>query len=98
MENRIKSLGRKQKKTTTGESIVDGNANILTNNESTDEDMKHLIIKMKSVVIDESSLDNIKGDLRTTRDYRSKMLLNTKTDLLESYPYFFTNIDLVCVR
>lgn len=103
MENRTKSLTKKQKaenkKTqevdldaVTGDTQVDGNANLV----SADADMQNLIDQMKSVVIDDNNLEEIKADLRVSREYRCKMLLNPKTDLLESYPYFFTNVDLVC--
>lgn len=96
----MKCLAKKQKKmetnVVTGDSEVDASANVVPNDTS-DEDLQSLVDRMKSVVINESSLDNMKNDLRISRDYRCKMLLNAKTDLLESYPYFFTNIDLVCV-
>lgn len=63
-----------------------------------DAESEVLVNKMKSLVIDESNMDDVKGDLRVQRSYRSKMLLNKRTDLLESYPYFFTHVDLVCAN
>lgn len=111
MENRIKFLAKKQKKKTNATAdamdsvagavandlVVDGNANVVLTSDIDDETMQDLVNRMKSVMINESSLDSIKIDLRTTRAYRIKMLIDKKTDLLESYPYFFTSIDLVCI-
>lgn len=106
MENRTKSLARKQK--TDNKKTVDGdvdaisddlqmdvNANLVPIDEC-DEDMQNLVNQMKSVVINDSNIEKIKLDLQKSREYRCKMLLDAKTDLLESYPYFFTNVDLVC--
>lgn len=50
---------------------------------------------MKSLVVDEDALEVIKVNLRSTRTYRDQMLLDKRTDLLESFPYFFTNPSLV---
>lgn len=111
MENRIKFLAKKQRKVanaTTGANSgqidglandlgVDNNANVVPIDGCDDEAMKDLVNQMKTVVIDANNLDSIKADLRSTRFYRSKILLDKKTDLLELYPYFFINIDLVCI-
>lgn len=58
-------------------------------------EMSDLINDMKSWTISADGLDSIKTNLRKTRNYRKKMMLDGKTDLLESFPYFFVNIDLV---
>lgn len=61
-----------------------------------DDEGQGLVDKMKSLVIDENNLDVVKANLRVTREYRRKMLLNKRTDLLESYAIFFTHVSLVC--
>lgn len=57
--------------------------------------MTDLINDMKSWTISANGLDSMKTNLRKTRNYRKEMMLDGKTDLLESFPYFFVNIDLV---
>lgn len=54
--------------------------------------------EMKSWTNDVSNLSSMKNSLRKTRDHRLKMLLDQKTDLLESFPYFFLNIYLVRIQ
>lgn len=97
MDNRIKWLAKKEKLAALDSQ--DENANVLSDNEPEktydDETNQELVDKMKSLVIDENNLDGVKADLRATRDFRDRMLLNKRTDLLESYPYFFTNASLV---
>lgn len=103
IENRVRFLSKKKKQVALEQQGE--NANDLPGDSAEelpqasaieDAESEVLVNKMKSLVIDESNLDDVKGDLRVTRSYRSKMLLNKRTDLLESYPYFFTHVDLVC--
>lgn len=68
-----------------------------TTNDENDTKMRDLINDMKSWANNANDLDSIKLNLRKTRNYRKKMMLNKKTDLLESFPYFFVNIDLVSI-
>lgn len=98
MDNRIKNVHRKEKKLARAEAaqkdIEDENGNVsqLTNDIVLDEselEAQNLIDKMKSMVIDNKDLETIQTDLRSSRAYRIKMLLNNRTDLLESFPYFF---------
>lgn len=61
----------------------------------TDTELRDLINDMKSWTIEAGDLNSMKANLRKTRYHRQNMLLNEKTDLLESFPYFFLNIELV---
>lgn len=98
IENRVKFLAKKQKQAAkrdeNANELLESSANELSQT-ITDAESQELVDKMKSLVIDKNNVDALKDDLRATRSYRSKMLLNKRSDLLESYPYFFTNIDLV---
>lgn len=50
---------------------------------------------LKSTVVSASNLDLIKTKLVSSTRYRLKMLENKSIDLLENFPYFFTNPELV---
>lgn len=110
IDNRLKYVARKSKaflvETADGihhDQERDGDSDVSENNDEVvpttsgeiDTKMRDLLNEMKSWAVDVSDLDSMKSNLRKTRDFREKMLLNNKTDLLESFPYFFVNIDLV---
>lgn len=60
-----------------------------------EDEMRDLINKMKCHTINTSDLSVMKADLRNSREYRLKLLLNERIALLEYFPYFFVNVDLV---
>lgn len=109
IDNRIRYLDRKKLVIAAGElnamaldgdkptaQMQDENDNIIMDStESNEIEMQSIVDKLKNMVIGENSLNSIKSDLKLTRDFRNKMLLNKRTDLLESFPYFFLDVDLV---
>lgn len=107
IDNRLKYVARRSKafiaETTDGDqstttAVIENNDEELpTTSGETDTTMRDLINDMKSWTIHANDIISMKTNLRKTRDYRQKMLLNEKTDLLESFAYFFVNTDLVII-
>lgn len=61
-----------------------------------DDAMHDLINTMKGILVnDEKNIQILKDNLRVTREYRRKILYDKNIDLLEKFPYFFVNTDLV---
>lgn len=56
-----------------------------------------LIESMKTIVITDASMPDIKQHLKTTRGFRDELLTDKKIDLLEMFPYFFVKPELVCI-
>lgn len=50
---------------------------------------------LKLKIFSDSNMCEIEGKLKSTFSYRSKMLENKSLDLLETFPYFFTDPKLV---
>lgn len=69
------------------------------NSETPDEkELEHDIFLLKTTVVDEQSMPYIKMKLIATAKYRSDMLAKMELDLLETFPYFFSNPELVCMN
>lgn len=113
IDNRLKYVARKNKafmaetastdqnqqnSDDTGSAAMNNGEAIATTSDEVDQNMCDLINEMKSWTIDVSNLSSMKNNLRKTRDHRQKMLWDQKTDLLESFPYFFVNNDLVRIQ
>lgn len=76
------------------ESQSEGIENI-ARSDTTEELARVDIEYLKTVVVNESSIEMIKDKLVSTAEYRSKMLDDKQTDLRIEFPYFFTHADLV---
>lgn len=61
----------------------------------TDEDAQTELNALKSIVIDDTSIDLVMAKLRLTRKYRSKLLMDKNLNLKEYFPFFFTHPHLV---
>lgn len=64
----------------------------------TDEECEADIERLKSLAVNRENIDEIKTKLIGTLDYRLKLINEMKMDLLETFPYFFTDPDLVCFK
>lgn len=99
IENRLKYKARKTRElvaATDGKNAKQPKNGTTACDEIYNEDeMRDLINKMKCHTINTSDLSAVKTDLRKSREYRLKLLLNERIDLLEYFPYFFVNVDLV---
>lgn len=109
MSARLKNLGTSEKKKSLGEfgrSSADSGADSSAdssderNNDYTSPNESKLIECFESLkyamVNDENRLD-IETKLKNCREYRNKLLKIPETDLLESFPYFFTHPKLVYI-
>lgn len=67
---------------------------VIENNDESENSEQDVQILKATVVNDASSLE-IHSKLKSTLSYRTKMLENRSLDLLELFPYFFTNPSLV---
>lgn len=57
-------------------------------------DLKDLIEKMKAIRVSDESMDEIKRNLRITRQYRQNLMSVMEVELIEAFPYFFADADL----
>lgn len=53
---------------------------------------------LKSMKVDEKSMETIMEKIKLTTSYRKKMMKDLSIDLLETFPYFFTHPKLVSLR
>lgn len=60
-----------------------------------DEGAKADIELLKTILVNEVNMGLIKEKLIATKSYRLKMMEELDIDLLEMFPYFFTNPSLV---
>lgn len=58
-------------------------------------DAQHEIFQMKSMIVNEQNIPLIKEGLVKTMQHRLDMMQDRKIDLLENFPYFFSNPELV---
>lgn len=58
-------------------------------------DAQHEISQMKSMIVNEQNIPLIKEGLVKTMQHRLDMLRDGRIDLLENFPYFFSNPELV---
>lgn len=58
---------------------------------------KNEVDLLKEIIVNPQNMDVIKEKLRLTVKYRSEMVKNKSTDLLQCFPYFFTNAELVSI-
>lgn len=72
------------------------------NNNETEGDMdavserqKTAIEFLKSAMVNEENMETIKEKLKFTLSYRLEMMKTPELDVLETFPYFFTNPELV---
>lgn len=61
----------------------------------TEEEMKRDIEILKTLTVSEANLNEIKEKLIATMTYRNEMMDVNELDLLENFPYFFTDPSLV---
>lgn len=60
-------------------------------------DFNQEVTDLRSLVVNETNLNDFTEKLKITFDYRHKMLENKETDLLQEFPYFFTHAKLVII-
>lgn len=53
------------------------------------EQMKDEFEKLKSIVVSENEMPNIKQKLIATTQYRMELMADKKLDVREAFPYFF---------
>lgn len=63
--------------------------------EYTESDAKEDFEILKSTVVNDENIDMIQKKLVLTQNYRTQIMSNMKTDLKESFPYFFVRSELV---
>lgn len=63
--------------------------------DSSDMVFKDLVESMKNMVVNNDTIDEIKEKLKTTREFRRKMLADKAIDLIENFQYFFVSLDLI---
>lgn len=63
--------------------------------EYTEADAANDFELLKSTMVDDSSIELIKEKLILTQNYRAQILLDMRSDIRESFPYFFVRSDLV---
>lgn len=61
-----------------------------------EEQLKNDVAFLKTAIINGEQIETIKEKITSTMMYRVKMMNELKMDLLENFPYFFTNPELVC--
>lgn len=49
------------------------------------------VLILKSIVVNNDTIESIKQNVKQTRKYRYKLLLNKELNLKETFPYFFTH-------
>lgn len=67
--------------------VVEGNETL--NNVEDD------LLYLKTTILGEENIERIKKKLKATADYRTEMISDPNIDFLESFPYLFTNPELV---
>lgn len=50
---------------------------------------------LKSTVVNKQNVDFIREKLKSTLNYRVEMMRDLSTDLLENFPFFFSNPEMV---
>lgn len=63
--------------------------------EQTEEENKRDIEILKTLTVSDANMDQIKEKLVATMSYRLEMMNVNEIDLLENFPYFFTDPSLV---
>lgn len=64
--------------------------------ETFDTDMDEVLFKLKTLNISNADMTEVKKMLKMTFEHRQHVIKdNENLDLLENFPYFFTNCDLV---
>lgn len=69
-----------------------------TVDDKTDPNIEELVFALKNLNISKADTADLRNMLKQTFEYRQKMVQdNQNLDLLENFPYFFTNSELVSV-
>lgn len=64
--------------------------------ETSDINVEEVVFELKNLNISKADTTEVRNMLNQTFDYRQRMINdNQNLDLLENFPYFFTNSDLV---
>lgn len=64
--------------------------------EYTEAMAKQDVQELKHILVDEANMESIKKKLKSTVNYRTKIMNDENMDLLQYFPYFFARPDLVC--
>lgn len=92
--NKIKYLKNTQKRLSQNASVSDNDE--LEDSEETATSSEEDVEFLKITMANEENMDAIKSKLAATSVYRRKLIHdNHSIDLLENFPYFFTNPKLV---
>lgn len=92
LANRLKYLRTQHRKSLNATASVSENEVDEETPTSCEENVEFL----KCSVVNSENMDIIKSKLTATSEYRRKMIRdNHSMDLLEKFPYFFTNYELV---
>lgn len=62
-----------------------------------ESELEHDLFLLKSTVVTEKNMSLLKEVLVKTQKYRMNMLKDTELDLLENFPCFFSNPELVSI-
>lgn len=74
----------------------DANGNLIASSSRTDDDCAADLEILKTLIVNEENMPQIEEKLFLTMEYRLKLLEIMEVDLLETFPYFFTDPKLVC--
>lgn len=98
MGNKLKNMRTNRQKKTNDANNNYGNEILIDNEEQCFHDdaiCKADMEFLKSTVVCEENLNEIKEKLQRTMHYRHKMMKNPRIDVLESFPFFLTSPELV---
>lgn len=82
---------------TSEESSAESSGDETNTDEISTEDphAKEVFEELKSMIFSDTNRPKIERNLKSCRQYRNSLLKIKETDLLESFPYFFSNPELV---
>lgn len=97
IDDKLKHIRQQQKSVIDHPNLSkDSNNNIHENDEVVDEsESRYILFLLKITVVTEESKPLMTEKLIKTQKYRLNMLKNSELDLLENFPFFFSNPDLV---
>lgn len=100
--NRFRYLRLKERTLTQPHEETDRQTNDLANDhEKSDGEQENFdddLLWLKSVVVTNANLDDVRKILEKTRRVRDEMVKNQSVDYLEHFPVLFVRPDLVCVH
>lgn len=96
MKNNRTAEKKRTSSESSGDSYVESSGDEITDEISTEDTRaKEMFEELKSMIVSDANRPEIEKYLKRCRQYRSSLLKNKETDLLECFPYFFSNPELV---